>query len=153
MRVRKAELGDMKRMGEIMARSFRAAFADFVSPETMEACAREDSCAELLEGIFREGNMRFLIGDNSGMLVWRHDGDKAEIMALHSLPESVGSGLGEALLTEAMEEIGGRPVCLWVFRDNLRARRFYEKQGFRHDGTERVSEFDGAVELRYVKGY
>ena len=97
--------------------------------------------------------MRFLIGDNSGMLVWRHDGDKAEIMALHSLPESVGSGLGEALLTEAMEEIGGRPVYLWVFRDNLRARRFYEKQGFRHDGTERVSEFDGAVELRYVKGY
>lgn len=35
----------------------------------------------------------------------------------------------------------------------LRARRFYEKKGFRHDGTERVSEFDGAVELRYVKGY
>ena len=32
------------------------------------------------------------------------------------------------------------------------ARRFYEKHGFRWDGSERVSEFDGALEVRYVKG-
>ena len=43
-------------------------------------------------------------------------------------------------------------MFLWAFKENKRARRFYEKHGFRWDGSERISEFDGAVEVRYVKG-
>ena len=54
-----------------MAVSFRTAFADCISRETLEACAREENCAALLEGIFREGQMHFLIGGDSGMLVWQ----------------------------------------------------------------------------------
>ena len=54
MTVRNADFGDMAQAGRIMSLSFRTAFADFVSKETMDACAREDSCIELLEGIFRE---------------------------------------------------------------------------------------------------
>jgi hypothetical protein len=34
-----------------------------------------------------------------------------------------------------------------VLRDNRRARRFYERHGWRADGTERAP--DGATELRY----
>ena len=48
-------------------------------------------------------------------------------------------------------QIGDRPVHLWVFKENTRARRFYEKHGFHSDGSERVSEFDGALEVRYVR--
>ena len=59
-------------------------------------------------------------------------------------------GSGESL--EALNQIGNQPVFLWAFKENKRARRFYEKHGFRWDGTERVSEFDGALEVRYVKG-
>jgi RimJ/RimL family protein N-acetyltransferase len=53
------------------------------------------------------------------------------------------------MLTKALEQIGDRPVYLWTFRENIRARRFYEKQGFHWDGAERVSEFDGAIEVCY----
>ena len=152
MTVRKAEPEDMKRLGHIMAVSFRTAFSDFVSKETLDACAREDSCAALLEGVYREGKMHFLIGENSGLLVWQQTQDAAEIVAIHSLPESWGTGLGHAMLEEAFKQIGDQPVFLWAFRENKRARRFYEKHGFRWDGSERVSEFDGALEVRYVKG-
>ena len=151
MTVRNAELGDMKQLGHIMSVSFHAAFSDFVTPQTLEACAGEASCAALLEGIFREGKVHFLIGENSGMLAWQASEKEAEIIAIHSLPESWGSGLGHAMLTRALQQIGDRPVFLWAFRDNTRARRFYEKHGFRWDGTERVSAFDGAREVRYVK--
>ena len=75
----------------------------------------------------------------------------AEIVAIHTLPESWGSGLGHALLTQALADIGNRNVHLWAFKENARARRFYEKHGLHWDGTERVSEFDGAMELRYVR--
>ena len=151
MVVRNAEFADMKRLGHIMSVSFRTAFKDFVTEQTMEACAREDNCIVLLEGIFREGKVHFLIGESSGMLAWQDAGDGAEIIAIHTLPESWGTGLGAAMLTEALDQIGSRDVFLWAFKENKRARRFYEKHGFRWDGSERVSEFDGALEVRYVR--
>ena len=151
MIVRNANFDDMKRLGHIMSVSFHTAFADFVAKQTLDACAREDNCIALLEGIYREGKVHFLVGENSGMLAWQNVDNGAEIIAIHSLPESWGSGLGQAMLEEAMKQIGQKPVFLWAFKENKRARRFYEKYGFCWDGTERVSEFDGALEVRYVK--
>lgn len=152
MVVRNVEFADMKQLGHIMAVSFRTAFSDYVSKQTLDACANEDNCVALLEGIYREGKMHFLISENSGMLVWQKVQNSAEIVAIHSLPESWGTGIGHALLTEALKQIGNQPVFLWVFKENKRARRFYEKHGFRWNGTDRISEFDGALEVRYVKG-
>ena len=151
MQVKNANYEDMKLMGHIMSVSFRTAFSDFVTKETMDACAREENCIALLEGIFLEGKMHFLMGACSGMLVWQEAESGAEIVALHSLPESRGTGLGSAMLEEALQQIGDRPVFLWAFMENTRARRFYEKHGFRWDGTERISQFDGALEVRYIR--
>ncbi len=150
--VRNAVLSDMPRLGHIMAVSFRSAFRDFVPKEVLAACAVEENCAGLLEGLFREGKLRLLMGNGQGFLAWQEEGEWAEIAAIHSLPESWGTGLGAALLDGALAQIrsaGKNGVFLWAFRDNLRARRFYEKQGFRRDGGERTNEF-GAVEVRYI---
>ena len=152
MTVRNVEFEDMKRLGHIMSVSFKTAFRDFVSQQTQDACAREENCIALLEGIYRDGKMHFLIGGDSGMLCWQETESGAEIVAIHSLPESWGTGLGSAMLKTALAQIGAQPVFLWAFRENKRARRFYEKHGFRWDGSERISEFDGAVEVRYVRG-
>jgi RimJ/RimL family protein N-acetyltransferase len=152
MTVRNAKFEDMKRSGYIMSVSFRTAFRDFVTKQTLDTCAQEDRCIALLEDIYREGKMHFLIGEDSGVLGWQEVEDGAEIVAIHSLPESWGTGLGHAMLTYALKEIGEKPVFLWAFKENKRARRFYEKHGFRWDGSERVSRFDGALEVRYVKG-
>ena len=151
MTIRNAEFEDMKRLGHIMSVSFRSAFADFVTQQTMDACPREENCIALLEGLYREGKMHFLIGEDSGMLCWQETESGAEIVAIHSLPESWGTGLGSAMLQTALDQIGERFVFLWAFQKNKRARRFYEKHGFRWDGAERISEFDGAVEVRYVR--
>lgn len=151
MIVRNAEFEDMKQLGHIMSVSFRTAFSAFVTQKTMDACAREENCIALLEGIFREGKVHFLVGETSGMLAWQETEDAAELIAIHSLPESWGTGIGEAMLTKALDQIGNRPVFLWAFRDNRRARRFYEKYGFHWDGSQRISQFDGALEVRYVK--
>lgn len=151
MNVRNAALEDMRQLGHIMAVSFRSAFGSFVSQQTLDACAQEDRCTVLLEEIFRQGKMNFLIGENSGMLVWQSAEEGAQIIAIHSLPESWGSGLGHAMMEKALEQMGGVRVSLWVFEENLRARRFYEKHGFRWDGSRRTSDFDDAAEVRYVR--
>ncbi len=149
--VREAKYEDMALAASIMVTSFRTAFAAFVSPKTMDACTNPDNCRSMLEHIYREGKMDFLMGGDQGFLCWQETDDSTEIVAIHSLPESWGTGLGHAMLAEALKQIGNRPVYLWAFKENNRARRFYEKHDFRWDGSERVSEFDGALEVRYVR--
>ena len=149
--VRIAKFEDMAVAAKIMITSFRTAFADFVSQETMDTYTNPENCRAMLESIYREGTMHFLMGGDQGFLCWQEAEDGAEIVAIHSLPESWGAGLGHAILTEALKQIGDRPVFLWAFKENTRARRFYEKHGFRWDGSERVSEFEGALEVRYVR--
>lgn len=151
MIVKNAKFTDMKRLGHIMSVSFRTAFADIVTPQTIDACAREDNCIAMLEDIFQQGKVHFLIGEDRGMLAWQQTQEGEEIIAIHSLPESWGTGLGHAMLSEALIQIGNQPVFLWAFKENKRARRFYEKHGFCWDGTQRTSEFDGALEVCYIK--
>ena len=152
MTVRDAKYEDMKQLGRIMSVSFKTAFSGYISPQTLEVSANQDSCIMLVESVFREGKIHFLIGEEGGMLCWQEEEAGVEMVAIHSLPETWGTGLGHAMLTKALCQIGEKPVFLWVFKENHRARRFYEKHGFHWDGTERVSEYDGAPEVRYVKG-
>ena len=101
--VRIAKFEDMAVAANIMITSFRTAFADFVSQETMDACTNPENCRAMLEGVYREGKMHFLMGRNQGFLCWRETEDGAEIVAIHSLPESWGTGLGHVMLTEALK--------------------------------------------------
>ena len=149
--VRIAKLEDMALAAKIMAVSIRAAFGAFVSQQTMDACTNPDNCRKMLESIYGEGNMHFLMGGDQGFLCWQETEEGAEIVAIHSLPESWGSGLGKEMLTQGLKQMGERKVSLWAFKENSRARRFYEKNGFYWDGTQRVSEFDGVLEVRYVR--
>lgn len=151
MRVRDAAFSDIPAMTKTMVQSFRSAFSAFVSPETMEANAREENCLLLLEQCYRSGTMHFLIADEGGMLIWQLTDEGAEIVALHTRPQTLGTGLGKALLDAALAQIGCRPVFLWAFRDNHRALRFYEKNGLVPDGSSRVSEFDGAIEIKLIR--
>jgi len=60
------------------------------------------------------------------------------ITQLYVAPESVGQGVGSRLLSHALAALP-RPVRLWCFQRNTRARRFYERRGF-----EPVSFTDGS---------
>ena len=142
-------------LGRIMAESFRSAFSDFISQETLDRCAVAENCAGLLANLPREMTIVTgrLDGKLMGLLVFsRHPEGRTEIEAIHSLPESWGTGLGAAMLEFALEETNATDVAgLWAFEKNARARRFYEKHGFRFTGETRVSEFDGAMEVRYER--
>jgi len=72
-----------------------------------------------------------------------------QLFALYVLSCCYGQGVGQVLLDEALR---GRPAQLWVAKDNSRARRFYEKNGFTDDGTEQTEPaLDGLVEVRMIR--
>lgn len=158
--VRKADENDVAALAEILVKSFRTAFAEIISSETIDRCSNEENCRNMFAAICASGEGQFYIakldGRPCGELYWR-DGDELEnsahIVAIHSLPETWGCGIGKAMVETAMEDIrqaGKKNLYLWAFKENRRARRFYEKNGFEVDGAEKVSEFDGVMEVRYI---
>ena len=144
-------------LGRVMAESFHTAFAAFISKETLDRCAVPENCAALLAGILEERKVKVLTGWLDGRLMGllvfsEHRTGWSEIEAIHTLPESWGTGLGAAMLEFALEETNAeKGAGLWAFWKNGRARRFYEKHGFTWTGETRVSEFDGELEVRYQR--
>lgn len=159
--IKRATCKDAPVLAHIMVESFRNAFAAFVTPETMDRCTNEANCTQMLADILKGGNGEFLLASQDGIpcgeLYWC-DGTElenaAEIVAVHSLSETWGTGVGKAMLGQALRAIadsGKSTIYLWAFEQNIRAGKFYEKHGFVRDGSSQVSRFDGAVEVRYVK--
>jgi GNAT superfamily N-acetyltransferase len=79
--------------------------------------------------------------------------DTAELATLYLDPQVVGTGVGRALLHDAMADLrqrGYRTAVLWVLESNARARRFYEIAGWHTDGTTKTEQRSN-VELREVR--
>jgi ribosomal protein S18 acetylase RimI-like enzyme len=78
--------------------------------------------------------------------------DVAELVAMYVEPEYWRKGAGEALMRAAMErlsELPYREVVLWTFKENARAIAFYERQGWRPDGSEKIHPRTGEPAVRY----
>lgn len=79
-----------------------------------------------------------------------------EIVSIYLLPEYFGRGYGQKLLdavVSALAQRGYADIYLWVLADNLRARRFYEKNGFCHNGDTQTIDIGEAPlkGMRYVR--
>lgn len=88
------------------------------------------------------------------------DGDTAagvrgELQALYALPTHWSRGIGHALIgavEDSLRASGFRSASLWVLDGNHRAASFYERHGWREDGTikddTRIVAGTGAAPLR-----
>lgn len=72
--------------------------------------------------------------------------DTLELYALYVRASYWGTGVGYALFEIA---VGDRAAYLWVLAGNERGITFYERQGFRLDGTE--DELDEGRHVRMVR--
>ena len=77
-----------------------------------------------------------------------------EVRLLYTHPDFIGSGAGSRLL-EMAQRSGEAALELWCFQANLRARRFYERHGFKavrftdgQDNEERMPD----VRYRWERG-
>ncbi|MNH98542.1 putative acetyltransferase [compost metagenome] len=79
----------------------------------------------------------------------------AEISSIYLLKEYQGLGYGKGLLDwglERLRERGYQKVILWVLEENKHAIRFYERQNFKPDGTEReILRGKSLKQIRYQR--
>ncbi len=109
--------------------------------------------------------MRTLVVTDGGHIVgtssfcrsrFQDTADFGEIVSIYFLPAYMGKGYGKPLLDAAVAELssmGFRDVFLWVLEENARARRFYEKCGFRCADIYISDEIGGGAlrEVQYRK--
>ncbi len=89
-----------------------------------------------------------LDGRSVGLLYRLSEGETARIEALLTVPEVWGKGIAGALMAQALADTSSyKSVTVWPFRENHRARRFYEKHGFSPTGRTRMGD---AEETEYV---
>ena len=69
-----------------------------------------------------------------------------QLLALYVRAAWWGTGVGYALFRQV---VGDRAAYLWVLANNQRAIDFYQRQGFRLDGT--VDEHDEGLHARMVR--
>ena len=158
--IRRARLGDEAVLARIQTESWKAAFAGILDRETLtsrtELNRAEAMYLRTLQQDMGRGYILFL-DDHPHCIAWwdaardaRLEG-KAEIICIHSLPDKWRRGYGSRMMDFLLSDIrsaGYAEAVLWVFRDNLRARAFYEAKGFRL--TDLSATALGAQEVLYA---
>jgi len=92
-------------------------------------------------------------GGPRGMVAGVHDADDRSLVRLMAMWVHAtlrGSGAADALVAAVVAwaaEQGACEVALHVVEDNPRARRCYERSGFRATGRTLVRARDGAIEI------
>jgi MFS family permease len=109
----------------------------------------EEGLAELSE------DARVWVAERDGAIVGlaacKRQRCTAELRNLYVVPEAWGSGVATALHETALDWMRARAdeAMLWVGEANGRARRFYEREGWKADGMSRASTLGGLPEVRY----
>jgi GNAT superfamily N-acetyltransferase len=149
---------DLGEVGRLHFRSRLDAYAD-VLPAQALAFGSPDGLAEWWAERWkweRDTHRLAVAADGDRIVGFTYVGpdDEPGVMllnAIHVDPQYVGSGVGRQLMADALPHLGHRAV-LWVLAGNDRARRFYERGGWRFDGTTRVEDWNGVPtqQMRYA---
>ncbi|PZG95391.1 GNAT family N-acetyltransferase [Streptomyces sp. NTH33] len=165
--IRRMTLADCDRVAEIRVRGRRSAYPGLMPQSYLDTLSVERDAEQCRTRLARgDGSVVDLVAEQGGDIFgWACHGpyrnDEAltgetELYALFVDPARWSGGIGRTLLAEAVRgcTASGHPrMFLWVLKENTGARRFYEREGFRADGTEQSFEAGGVAvpEVRYVR--
>ncbi|WP_419186126.1 N-acetyltransferase family protein [Rohdeia mirabilis] len=162
--MRPATVEDALAICELHVAAWQRAYRGIVPDRVLEALTVE-SKLEQRRALLAAGERTNLVAERGGAVIgWsafgpgRDDdaGGAGELYAIYVHPDHWRGGAGRALLVASeagLAEEGYGRATLWVLRDNVRTRAFYEAGGWRADGTGTEHVFDGAAvpSVRYAR--
>jgi ribosomal protein S18 acetylase RimI-like enzyme len=149
VRIREAIPADAEPLAGIHVRAWQAAYRGQLSDEYLDGLRAGDridmhrrTLAEPREGwrtwVAVEGEQVVGFAVTGPSEDADAEQDTGEVFAIYLEPERVGTGVGRRLFAYALLDLrkrGFRSATLWVLETNEQARRFYERAGWRFDGT------------------
>ncbi len=165
--IRRAEPADAEAIAAVHVRSWQAAYLGLMPQAYLDGLtpAMRLPVWERLLGESSPPRTEVLVAEADGSVAGfaalgpgRDDdvdpASVAEISAIYLMPEVWGAGVGGRLIAAVLDSLataGYEQATLWVVDGNTRARRFYERGGWRPDGAVQRDESDGfpLTEVRY----
>lgn len=159
--IRKVEVDDVNTLAFIQTESWKNAFNNILSKEDLAKYTDINIAISMYTKLLNEniGNGFVLTIDENPHCIayWDKTRDYemegySEIICIHSLCNNWGKGYGTAMMNYILTDIknaGFSKVMLWVFKENHRARKFYEHNGFIL--TEKSKIFSNVIEVMYCK--
>ena len=162
--IRKMELPDINRVAEIHVFGWRSAYRAFISDDFLFNKITVSKSMRNFENAISHNAQESYAYDDGILKAFMtigtcRDADKTESFELWGIyvdPYMQRQGIGSKMITfceTKATERGYADICLWVFEKNQNARLFYEKFGYRPDGTRKDIEFLAATEMRYIKHF
>jgi len=161
--IRETNENDAYDTASVHVSSWQSAYSGIIPDEVLQSFNIEKQ-AERFINDYKEykGISFYYVAELDGKIIGNlvisrcSDDDKpkaGEIIAIYLLEEYWGKRYGYAMLIHAIEvlkNIECNEVIIWVLEENDRARRFYEKCGFTHDGVNKeINIGKQLIELRY----
>ena len=149
--IRTGSPGDAEALFAIHKESAMTAHVEIFPPDRYRF--PDDRMRAHWEEVVRDDQTDVLVAERSGTRVGFATVSPGWLRNLFVLPAEWGRGTGGALHDEAVDLLRrhGEAAQLWVLEANERARRFYERRGWRDDGGRSRSDFPPyPVELRYA---
>lgn len=168
--IRAAALDDAHRLAKMHVTSWHESYVGILPGKMLASLsveARAASWAKILQEPPSEASMVVYLAERDGAICGfgscgaqrtenlTHKGYDGEISAIYVLREFQNQGIGTRLFRQMSLDLirrGFNGAALWVLRDNLGARRFYE----RYSGqviAEREDVRDGAVLIELAYGW
>ncbi len=164
MLIRSADSGDVERIANIHVNSWRDTYKGLIANPILQKLDVSAFMARWLIVLSSGNRELFVLESELSLLGFYHiaacrDDDidprnTGEITAIYIDASVRRQGYGRILCEHALQELlMGRfkQALLWVFRDNVDARRFYEALGFLPDGAEKMLEKFQVKGMRYRK--
>lgn len=161
--VREATADDAMAVAQAHVRSWQAGYRGLIDQEFLDALRPEDRASNYGFAVMNSDGRHTIVALDQGIICGHittgrsRDQDlpnSGEIWALYVDPSRWGKGVGSALMTAGCNELrrsGYQQGHLWVISGNSRARRFYEREGWRTDGIDRADVIGASSvhEVRY----
>jgi ribosomal protein S18 acetylase RimI-like enzyme len=145
MQIRRARLEDAAAVAEVHVRTWQAAYEHVFGAERLagiDPAGRERLARRFATDADYDA---FVAAEDGGRIVGfvacgpvEEEPEQRELFAIYVLPEAWGTTAAPGLMDAALAAMRGRgapDAILWVLDDNPRARRFYEREGWREDGS------------------
>jgi ribosomal protein S18 acetylase RimI-like enzyme len=156
--LRLATAGDAEGLAAVFVSAWRAGYKGIVEQPVLDALDEAQIADWLRTLTASNGPTTWLVESAEGEVLAfsRHgedplDSRRGHIYSLYVTPAMSGLGIGKALVSHVLRLLAGRglsTVTLWVFEQNLAARKLYASFGFVPDGARRVEPEYGAQEIR-----
>ena len=141
--VREATAADKMAVARVHVRSWQQGYRDLVAQDYLDRLRPEDMATRYaFDTMDLRGPYTLVAVDRDGIhghiTIGRsrddHTVDSGEVWSLYVDPPYWGTGVSHALIAagcDRLNQAGHDSALVWVFSPNMRARRFYERTGWR----------------------